>query len=146
MIQDRIKSTMAHKNLKILIVEDSREWQKYHLDLLNIYARDKSIELNIRVANSAREGLEIVQENLKNPFDIIFSDLQMETDFSPEFAGEWFVKQVKQIKEYQKTRIIIVSATYNIAFIGNKLGVEHLSKRVLINYPEAYYSILDNII
>ncbi len=130
---------------KILIVEDGREWQKYHLSLLEAYKSAKSVSFEVRVASCAREGLEVVNESLDAPFDLIFSDLQMETDFSPDFAGEWFVQQVKQLPQYQKTKIVVVSATYNIGFIANKLGVDYLSKRVLINYPEAYYSILDNL-
>lgn len=127
----------------ILIVEDSPQWQRFHLDMIKSYNKG---DFEIRIASSAREGLEIVQENTEKPFDLIFSDMQMESDFHPDFAGEWFIKQVKQIPRYNKTLLVIVSATYNIAFIAQNLGTDYLSKRSIINYPQAYYSVLDSIV
>ncbi|MBS4761035.1 MAG: response regulator [Clostridium sp.] len=128
------------KTKRILIVEDSLEWQKVHITLLHAYSR---IPLNVEIASNAREGLMYIEENLKTPFDLILTDLQMETDFHPQFAGEWLVKQIKQIKEYQNVPIVIISATYNIDFIASSLGVDSLSKRSLINNSNNYNLMLD---
>lgn len=100
------------------------------------------------IANNAREALELVELNAKEqiqPFDLVFSDMQMETEFLPEFAGEWLVKQIKQLPSYENTKIVVVSAAYNIGFIASRLGVDYLSKRSIINYPEAYFSVLDKL-
>lgn len=128
------------KEKRILIAEDSLEWQKVHITLLHSYLQ---IPVNVTMASSAREGLEFVQDNLKTPFDLILTDLQMETEFLPEFAGEWFVKSIKNIPQYSKVPIIIISAAYNIGFIANSLGVGSLSKRSLINNTNSYNLMLD---
>ena len=128
------------KAKRILIVEDSLEWQKVHITLLHAYSR---IPLDVKIASNARDGLKYIEENLKTPFDLILTDLQMETDFHPEFAGEWLVKQIKQIKEYKNVPIVIISATYNIDFIASSLGVDSLSKRSLINNSNNYNLMLD---
>lgn len=125
---------------RILIVEDSSEWQRYHSSLLNSY---KKIKHSQRIASSAREGIEIVHANFDTPFDLILTDLQMESEFLPEFAGEWFVRRVKEIPQYKKTRIVLVSATYNIGFIARSLGTDYLSKRSIISHPDSYFSVLD---
>lgn len=125
---------------RILVVEDSREWQKFHKTML-----DESIdgEYYLRIASCAREGIEILEA--EEPFGLIFSDLQMETEFLPELAGEWFVKNAKQSEKTQKTKIVLVSATYNIGFIAVKLGVDYLSKRTVINFPDSYISMVKSV-
>ena len=125
---------------RILIAEDSSEWQRFHSFLLKNY--DK-YELDFNICNNAKDALILVQESLDNPYDLIITDLQMETDFSPEFAGEWLVKQIKTFKQYSDIPVVIVSATYNIAFIAHNLGVNYLSKRTLVNNPDSYYFMLD---
>lgn len=143
-LKDNFLYNQNMKNLvetkRILIVEDSLEWQKVHITLLHAYSR---IPLNIEIASSAREGLNFIEQTKNNPYDLILTDLQMETDFHPEFAGEWFIKQVKQVEEYKSVPIVIISATYNIDFIASKLGVESLSKRSLINNSNSYNLMLD---
>ena len=62
-----------------------------------------------------------------------------------ELAGEWFVKNAKQSEKTQKTKIVLVSATYNIGFIAAKLGVEYLSKRAVINFPDSYISMVKSV-
>ena len=128
-------------NLKrILIAEDTPEWQKFHTALLKNY--DKS-ELDFVITDCAKDAKEILINNKEKPFDLILTDLQMETDFQPQFAGEWLIKEIKDIKEYSKTPIVIISATYNIGFIAYNLGVDYLSKRSLVNNPDSYYLMLD---
>ena len=125
---------------RILIAEDSSEWQRFHSSLLKNY--DKH-ELDFVICDCAKDALSLAQESLNAPYDLVITDLQMETDFSPDFAGEWLVKQIRTFKEYLNTPVVIVSATYNIAFIAHSLGVKYLSKRTLVNNPDTYYFMLD---
>ena len=131
---------MSNDVKKILIAEDTPEWQKFHAALLKNY--DKAV-LNFVITDSAKDAKEILIKNKEKPFDLILTDLQMETDFQPEFAGEWLVKEIKSIKEYSKTPIVIISATYNIGFIAYNLGIDYLSKRSLVNNQDSYYLMLD---
>lgn len=120
---------------KILIVDDSKSWLDYHIDCLKKFLGTKYI---LETANSAREGYDAVYNNLNTPYELIISDLQMEFDFEPKHAGEWFIEQVKLLKEYKNVPIIIVSATYNIRSIAEKLQVNCLPKMIaardLISY------------
>ena len=129
------------KTLKrILIAEDSPEWQKFHASLLKEY--DK-VELMFDIASNARDALELINKNIENPYNLVLSDLQMETDFLPKFAGEWFVENIKQIPQYKNVPIVFISATYNISFVAASCGVNSLSKRTLVNNPQTYYFMLD---
>lgn len=125
---------------KILIAEDSPEWQKMHVSLLNMYQK---VPIEFTVANNARDAIELVEQNINEPYDLILTDLQMETEFLPEFAGEWLVKQIKNLSEYKRIPIVIISAAYNIGFIASTLGTNYLSKRNLINNPNSYFLMLD---
>ena len=122
---------------KILIAEDTPQWQAFQIELLNQHYKDK---IHCTICNCAKEAVEILRTN--KDFDLIVTDLQMETDFHPDFAGEWLIKQLQNTTPYNNNQIVIVSATYNIGFIAHRLGVDYLSKRVLINYPEAYISLI----
>lgn len=110
---------------KILIIDDSASWRKFHFASLNSIL---SGDFNITLASSAREGYDIVHQNVNAPFDLILCDLQMEMDFEPEMAGEWLVRQIKAIKEYYNSKIIMISAMYNINAIAQKFGVDYLRK------------------
>ena len=124
---------------KILIVDDMQGWRKYHSEVL------KSIcdsECNITTAESAKEGYDRLLENNDEPFDLIITDLQMESDFEPKYAGEWFVEQIKTLKNYYKTKIVIISATYNINLIAENLGVFYIRKSTARNFPESYKEII----
>jgi hypothetical protein len=67
----------------------------------------------------------------------------METDFEPKYAGEWFVEQIKTFKNYSKSRIVIISAAYNIKHIAETLGVECISKSTARSFPNAYDFLKD---
>lgn len=115
---------------KILIVDDSRGWLDYHKAALEkIFGEDGILE----TADSARAGYNMVYNNMQETYDLIISDLQMEWDFEPKHAGEWFVEQVKKLNEYKNVPIIIVSASYNIRSIAKKLEVNCLPKAVVAN-------------
>lgn len=119
---------------KILIVDDSQKWVEYHKrHVLELFNDD----VEITTANSARESLDCVTLNIDEPFDIILTDMQMETDFAPLYAGEWLIKQIKTYKEYLNTRIVIISATYNIRVIAEKYGVLCIPKATC-QLPESY--------
>ena len=77
---------------------------------------------------------------------MIITDLQMELDFEPDYAGEWLVKQIKETEKNAKTPVIIVSATYNIGFIAEKLGVRYLSKRTMLSMPDSYSYTLREVL
>lgn len=128
---------------RILIAEDTIGWQKFHSSMLNQYDNAK---LKFTICDCARDALTLAQENFENPYDLIITDLQMENDFNPQFAGEWLIEQIKKYDSYRKTPIIIVSAAYNIAFIAQTLNVEYLSKRSLVNNPDTYYLKLDEVL
>lgn len=114
----------------ILIVDDSASWRKFHAASLKTISPNS---YNLTFASSAREGIDIVHLNKDKPFDIILSDLQMELDFEPDAAGEWFVKQIQTIDEYKNAKIILISAMYNIECIAKNLNVDYLKKSTLVN-------------
>ena len=75
---------------RILIAEDTPEWQKFHAALLKNY--DKAV-LDFVITDCAKDAKEILINNKENPFDLILTELQMETDFQPAFAVEWLVQR-----------------------------------------------------
>ena len=128
---------------KILIVDDSKGWLDYHQSTLaEIYGDEFVLE----TADSARKGYDMVYNNLKEPYALVISDLQMEMDFEPKHAGEWFVEQVKKMKEYKNTPVIIMSAAYNIRSIANKLGVDCLPKATAARDLNSYKMAIDEVL
>ena len=124
---------------KILIVDDIKGWVDYHSLVLSKLFKDAEII----TACSAREAYDKIIEHNNKPFDIIISDLQMENDFEPKYAGEWFVEQVKTFKNYINTNIVIISASYNIRNIAENLGVHSISKNTARNFPDSYVFLKD---
>ena len=127
--------------IKILLAEDTPEWQKAHISFLNLYIGADKYE--ICAEKNAKDALEKAKEE---KFDLIITDLQMELDFEHDFAGEWLVKQIKETEKNAKTPVIIVSATYNIGFIAEKLGVRYLSKRTMLSMPDSYSYTLREVL
>lgn len=112
-------------NMKILIVDDSKKWVLWHESAVReIFNNDVEIEK----AYSAREGVEKLTASIDKPYDFIFSDMQMEPDFLPLYAGEWFIKQVRFFNEYKNSKIIIISAASNIKQIAEKYSVDYIPK------------------
>ena len=111
--------------MKVLIVDDSQGWVRHHS--LNV----KYIlpEAEVLTAYSAKEADAVLSANIDEPFDVIFTDMQMETDFLPLNAGEWFIKQVQFYPEYSNTKIVIISASPVIDKIAEKYGVDYIPKR-----------------
>ena len=121
--------------INILAVDDMSQWRGFHTSALNTIL--KNTEFLLTVKNSAFDAFNAVNE-AKEPFDLIITDLQMELDFEPEHAGEWLVRNIKDLPKCQNTKIIIVSASYDIRFIAEKYNVDFISKPSLINAPLTY--------
>lgn len=124
--------------MKILIVDDVEGWRNYHKEVLH----DIFEEAEFTMACSAKTAYDKIFENNNTPFDVIITDLQMESDYEPKYAGEWFIERVKEFKSYLNTKIIIISGAYNIKHIAESYGVECIQKSTAYNFPESYKSLL----
>lgn len=126
---------------RILIVDDVPGWVRFHeqnIRHLNI----PNIEIDTAI--SAREALSKLEMSIDNPYDVIFTDLQMESDFLPKYAGEWLIEQIKTFKEYNSTKIVIISASPNIRIIAERNQVLYLSKTIARNADsESYRAFLE---
>ena len=122
---------------KVLIVDDVPGWVRFHqnnIEYLNLQ------DLQIDVAYSAKEAVSKIESSIDNPYCAIFTDLQMESDFLPKSAGEWFVEQIKTYDKYYKnTKIIIVSASPSIKRIAEHYGVFCIPKSVIRNADAHIY-------
>lgn len=127
---------------KILIVDDVPGWIRFHQN--NIEYLNSNIQID--TATSAREGVSKIEASIDEPYSTIFTDLQMESDFLPKMAGEWFVEQIKTYSKYYKdTKIVIVSASPSIQRIAEHYGVLHLPKTVARNSDaEVYRKFIDD--
>lgn len=126
---------------RVLIVDDVPGWIRFHeynINLLNIP------NVEIETAISAREALSKLELSIDNPYDVVFTDLQMESDFLPKYAGEWLIEQIKTFKEYTSTKIVIISASPNIRIIAERNQVLYLSKTIARNADsESYRAFLE---
>ena len=120
--------------MKILVVDDIKGWRQYHSLVIKEFCTDAEIH----TAESAREAYDKLFENDLSPYDVIFTDMQMENDFEPKYAGEWFIEQIKTFKNYFKARIVIISAAYNIPVIAENYGVDYIRKSTARSFPDAY--------
>ncbi len=121
-----------------LVVDDSPSWNKFHVDnLLALYGDDIEIDR----AYTAREGYDWVYNYIDNPYDVIITDLSMEYDFAPQFAGEWLVEQIKLLKQYYKTKIVIVSGSMQIKHIAETFGVDYIPKAKIVNDRTVYQNL-----
>ncbi|MDD3420595.1 MAG: response regulator [Candidatus Gastranaerophilales bacterium] len=120
--------------MRFLVVDDSYDWLKFHRDNIRITMPEAQIEL----AASAYEGLKKVQEHDANYYDFILSDMQMEDVDSEIYAGIWFIKQVLGSKKAEKSKIIVISAVYNISEVARNLNVNYISKSSLISSPSVF--------
>jgi len=120
--------------MKVLIVDDVKGWRDYHSKIIE----ELFSEVTIFTADSARNAYNLLLEYNDRPFDIIITDMQMESDFEPYYAGEWLVQQIKTLKNYFKSQIVIISAAYNINYIAEKYGVDFIRKSTARNFPDSY--------
>lgn len=121
---------------KILIVDDVPGWVRFHQNNLEYLNED----IEIDTAYSAREGVAKIEASIDNPYSVIFTDLQMESDFLPKSAGEWFIEQIKTYKKYYKdAKIVIISASPAISRIAEKYKVDYIPKTVVRNSDSEVY-------
>jgi CheY-like chemotaxis protein len=122
---------------RILLIDDTPGWVRFHknnIEYLNLP------DIEIDVAFSAKEALSKIETAIDNPYDIIFTDLQMESDFLPYLAGEWLIKQIKTYDKYYKnTKIVIVSASPNIELIAKRNEVLYIPKTIIRNAEAEIY-------
>ena len=111
---------------KILIVDDQAAWVAFNTSIVKDILGD---EITIHTASSGTEAYNLLLENILQPYDYILTDLQMEEDYSPKAAGEWFVEQAKEMSFYDNTKIIIISAAPFITHIAERLGVNYIRKQ-----------------
>ncbi len=122
--------------MKILIVDDVPGWIRFHksnIDYLNIDG------LEIHTAQSANDALNKIELEMDSPYDVIFTDLQMESNYLPKLAGVWLIEQIQMFKEYQNTKIVIISATSSIDRIAKKYGVLYVPKYIIRNVEAEFY-------
>lgn len=125
--------------MKILIVDDIKGWREFNSSIMHKIFDD---DVKIDTAESATEAYNKILENNKTPYDIVITDLQMEEDYVPKYAGEWLVEQIKTLPSYYKTKIIMISATSNIRQIASALNVYCIPKGTARVSLEAYKEIL----
>lgn len=122
--------------MRVLIVDDVPGWIRFHknnLEYLNIP------NLEIDTADSALQALSKIEVSIDNPYDVIFTDMQMEGNFLPKLAGEWLIEQIQMLNEYRSTKIVIISASPSINLIAQKYGVEYVSKYIIRNSDAEIY-------
>lgn len=123
----------------VLIVDDVKKWQDYNSQVIkNLYGDNTSIT----TASSAKEAVDILSTNEKI-FDIIITDLQMEDSYTPKHAGEWLVEQIKTFDKYQNTKIIMISASYNVRQIARNLNIECIPKSTALVSIDAFKEVLN---
>ena len=119
---------------KVLIVDDSQSWVNYHKEnILNIYE-----DVDIDCAYSARQAYDLIFGMVSDPYDLIITDMNMEYDFEPKYAGEWLIEQIQLLKQYFKTKIYICSAAYNIKMIAENYNVNYIPKAMASRNREVY--------
>ena len=125
--------------MKILIADDSPSWVRHHTNYMKYLFENPEIVQ----AYSAKEGDRALSYNIDEPFDIILTDMQMETDFLPLNAGEWLIKQAQFYPEYKNTKIVIISASPVIDKLAEKYGVKYIPKR-RCQFLDEYKKVLLN--
>jgi serine/threonine-protein kinase RsbW len=104
------------KNVRVLVVEDSRTMQRY---LLNLLVKEN---YQVEVAGDGKTGLELFQQGLieGNPFDIVMTDVLM-----PGMSG---LEVLKQVKTFNYDTIVVVltsDATVETAIEALNLGANN---------------------
>ena len=126
--------------MRILAVDDSFDWLNIHSYMTKTVFGD---DTEIVCASSAFEALNIFKkEYINNPFNLVITDLQMESDFEPLSAGEWLIKEILTLKNSQN--ILIISSSLNIKQIADTYNVDYISKRSIISNEQSYRDKLLN--
>jgi len=91
------------KNVRVLVVEDSRTMQTFLLNLL------KKEDYEVVVAGNGESGMKLFQQGLVegNPFDIVMTDIVM-----PGVSGLEVLKQVKTLN--YDTVVVVLTSDANV--------------------------------
>ena len=124
---------------KVLVVDDVKGWRDFNSNILyELLGHDTHID----ICECATDAYNKILENNNAPYDLIVTDLQMETDYSPKLAGEWFVEQVKMLPSYFKTEIIMISASNGLKQIAENLNIDYIPKSTAMTCISAYKELL----
>ena len=96
--------------MKILIVDDIKGWIDYH----SLVVKKMFPASIVETAESAREAYHKILMNVEDPYQIILTDMQMENDFEPKYAGEWLIEQIKSLPSYSKSNIVLATQLNSI--------------------------------
>ncbi len=121
----------------ILIVDDVKGWRDFNTNVMHELFGNN---VNIDTAESATMAYDFLLQ--AKPYDIILTDLQMEDSYLPKYAGEWLVEQIKTFNRYNSTKIVMISAAYNIRHIADNLEVNCIPKSTALTCVSAYREIL----
>ena len=122
--------------MKILIVDDVAGWLRFHKNNIEYLNIDN---IQIETAESAHQALSKIEISIDEPYDVIFTDMQMENNFLPKLAGEWLIEQIQMFDEYKNSKIVIISASPSIESIAKKYGVSYISKYLVRNSDSKIY-------
>lgn len=126
---------------KVLVVDDMEGWRNFNSDAINkILGEDAQID----TAESATIAYSLILENAKTPYDIIITDLQMENDYYPKQAGEWFVDQIKSLSSYYKATIIMISASSYAKIVAENYNIFYIPKASQLNSIAIMEEIIKN--
>lgn len=120
---------------RVLAVDDSPAWRAFHkrnIEEIFIELGIAEEDYKLDIAESARQGYDLVMQNNDTPYDVIITDLQMESDFEPLLAGEWLTEQIKTFDKYFNAKIILCSGMYNIKHVAQNHSVDYIPKRVAV--------------
>ena len=121
----------------ILIVDDVKGWRDFNTNVMfELFGHD----INIDTAESATKAYDYLLQN--RPYYIILTDVQMEENYAPKYAGEWLVEQIKTFNIYSNTKIVMISAAYNVRHIADNLDIECIPKATALKCFSAYEEIL----
>ena len=125
---------------KILVVDDMSGWRDFNTNAVyEILGENAQVD----EASSAEDAYNKILENNTKPYDIIITDLQMENNYEPKYAGEWLVEQIKSFPKYYRTKIIMVSASYNVRKIAESLNIDCIPKSTAVKCLSAYKELLE---
>ncbi len=123
---------------RFLIVDDVKGWRDFNSNAVEeVFSQE---EIVIDTAESAQQAYDFLLQ--QKDYYAIITDLQMEDLYAPKYAGEWLVEQIKTFSRYNDTRVVMISATYNIRHIAESLGVYCIPKSTALKCLSAYEEVL----
>lgn len=120
--------------MRFLVVDDCNDWVRFHSQNISKAMPHAQID----IAMSGFEALNMVLGQDENYYDIILSDMQMEEVEEELYAGIWLIKRLSASAKCKNTKIIIISAVYNIKEVARNLNVNYISKSSLVSSPQSF--------